>query len=312
MDFLKIEEDFNRKDMIRVLEENIRIAEIKKKEIKEYLEEIEKEERVEQTEKEEIIEIKTPKEENDEFEDEIDYYLGDYKSISNISKETLKEILPQKNHYEYERILYRLMLESIKEIKEIEEFIEEETDKESLIEMRHLVENEKEKIRILKELLKEEEKEEEIEKKNKIFLAPTLSGRIRIQEDLKALPQETYPGFIELIESIKNGTFKGVKRLINDLNLDLPISEVRGDGIRILFTRMDKNTYILVTAFQKKTMSSKGYHEMIKSRIQSYKQVLEEFKYLLEEESYQEEQEKEVEELFQTLKREEKKEEKVK
>ena len=312
MDFLKIEEGFNRKDMIRVLEENIRIAEIKKKEIKEYLEEIEKEERVEQTEKEEIIEIKTPKEENDEFEDEIDYYLGDYKSISNISKETLKEILPQKNHYEYERILYRLMLESIKEIKEIEEFIEEETDKESLIEMRHLVENEKEKIRILKELLKEEEKEEEIEKKNKIFLAPTLSGRIRIQEDLKALPQETYPGFIELIESIKNGTFKGVKRLINDLNLDLPISEVRGDGIRILFTRMDKNTYILVTAFQKKTMSSKGYHEMIKSRIQSYKQVLEEFKYLLEEESYQEEQEKEVEELFQTLKREEKKEEKVK
>ena len=204
------------------------------------------------------------------------------------------------------------MLESIKEIKEIEEFIEEETDKESLLEMRHLVESEKEKIRILKELLKEEEKEEEIEKKNRIFLAPTPSGRIRIQEDMKTLPQETYPGFIELIESIKNGTFKGVKRLINDLNLDLAISEVRGDGIRILFSRMDKNTYTLVTAFQKKTMSSKGYHEMIKSRIQSYKQVLEEFKYLLEEESYQIEQEKEAKELCLMLKKEEKKEEKVK
>ena len=312
MDFLKIEEGFTIKDIQKVLEENIRIAAIKKKEIKEYQEEIEKEERVEQKEKKEIKEIETVKEENSEFEDEIDYYLGDYKSLTDISKESLKEILPQKSHYEYEKILYRLMLESIKEIKEIEEFIEEETDKDSLLEMRHLIEVEKEKIRFLKELLKEEEIEEEIEKKNKIFLAPTPSGRIRIQEDMKTLPQETYPGFIELIESIKNGTFKGVKRLINDLNLDLAISEVRGDGIRILFSRMDKNSYIIITAFQKKTMSSKGYHEMVKSRIQSYKQILESFKYLLEEESYQIEQEKEVEELFQTLKKEEKREEKVK
>ena len=302
MDFLKIEEGFTIKDIQKVLEENIRIAAIKKKEIKEYQEEIEKEERVEQKEKKEIKEIETVKEENSEFEDEIDYYLGDYKSLTDISKESLKEILPQKSHYGYEKILYRLMLESI----------EEETDKDSLLEMRHLIEVEKEKIRFLKELLKEEEIEEEIEKKNKIFLAPTPSGRIRIQEDMKTLPQETYPGFIELIESIKNGTFKGVKRLINDLNLDLAISEVRGDGIRILFSRMDKNSYIIITAFQKKTMSSKGYHEMVKSRIQSYKQILESFKYLLEEESYQIEQEKEVEELFQTLKKEEKREEKVK
>ena len=311
MDFLKIEEGYNSKDIKRVLEENIRIAAIKKKEMKEYQEEIEKEEKIEQTEKKEIKEIETVKEETDEFEDEIDYYLGDYKSLAEISKESLKEILPQKNHYEYEKILYRLMLESIKEIKEIEEFIEEETDKDSLLEMRYLIEVEKEKIRILKELLKEEEKEEEMIK-NKILLAPTPSGRIRILEDFDSIPQEVYPGFLELIESIENGTFKGVKRLINDLNLDIPISEVRGDGTRILFTRRDKNTYILVTAFQKKTMSSKGYREMVKARIQSYKQVVEEFNLLLEEESYQEEQEKEVEKMFQYLKKEEKKEEKVK
>ena len=304
MDFINKIDNLNSNEIIKILEHNIKTAAFMRSEISNLTNYptnnivIEEEKKV--IKKDELEENN----EDYEYEDEIEYYLEDYKSIKNISIESLLEILPSKSIYNYKEIIIRLQAESIKEIKELEELLILEDDIETLKEIKNTIINEQLKIKLLKEILNKEEVLEEEKDKNKIILAPTLSGNIRIIDDLEHIPQEYYQAFLELINSIIDGTFKGAKRLINDLATGTTIREVRGDGIRVLFHRVDKNTYSLITAFLKKTYANKGYKEFIKSRISSYQQVEDYIKESLNDEEFIKENELYVDELFNLLDKE--------
>ena len=238
-----------------------------------------------------------------DFEEEMEYYLTDYKSLREDNfEEDLLSILPSKKTYRYKDIILRLIAESLKEIKEVNELISRENfSSEELTDLRSVILLEKKKISILKEHLKhKDEVETEEEVNNEIILVPSLTGNVKLIEDLEHIHPSNYEAFLELVESIKNGTFKGVKRFTNNMRF-AGISEVRGFQVRIAFARIGKNKYALITAFTKKCDNDKGYRDSLTQKLSDYRLQEDKLKALAEDEEFLRENELNVERLYALL-----------
>ena len=238
-----------------------------------------------------------------DFEEEMEYYLTDYKSLREDNlEEDLLSILPSKKTYRYKDIILRLIAESLKEIKEVNELISRENfSSEELTDLRSVILLEKKKISILKEHLKhKDEVEIEEEVNNEIILVPSLTGNVKLIEDLEHIHPSNYEAFLELVESIKNGTFKGVKRFTNNMRF-AGISEVRGFQVRIAFARIGKNKYALITAFTKKCDNDKGYRDSLTQKLSDYRLQEDKLKALAEDEEFLRENELNVERLYALL-----------
>lgn len=210
---------------------------------------------------------------NSLFEDEISFYLSDYKLLNgDFTVEDLIKILPSRKNYNFTKIIYRLQAESYKDIKEIKEFMFENDDlSDSDIDgLKTLLSSEKKKIDYLRKILlfKEEEIVTE-DVSNEIILVPTISGNIRIIDDLSHIPIEKYDEVLELINSIVDGTFKGVKGFthINQLS---GLVEARKNDLRVLFTRIGEHTYAIISAFVKKVTTDQFYRDSLKRKFNDY------------------------------------------
>lgn len=238
-----------------------------------------------------------------DFEEEMEYYLTDYKSLREDNlEEDLLSILPSKKTYRYKDIILRLIAESLKEIKEVNELISRENfSSEELTDLKSVILLEKKKIAILKQNLKhKDEVETEEEVNNEIILVPSLTGNVKLIEDLEHIHPANYEAFLELVESIKNGTFKGVKRFTNNMRF-AGISEVRGFQVRIAFARVGKNKYALITAFTKKCDNDKGYRDSLTQKLSDYRLQEDKLKALAEDEEFLRENELNVERLYALL-----------
>ncbi|MCI8460497.1 MAG: hypothetical protein HFE81_03795 [Bacilli bacterium] len=215
--------------------------------------------------------------EEEEFEDEVEYFLEGYRLLDrDFSRDDLLAVLPSRKSYYFKKIIIRFQAEAMKEIKDINDFINEEKDSidnSELEEFRREIEQIDKKKRLLKEVLLEKEEDTlEVESvHNKIVLVPTLAGNIIIIDDIEHIPNEFYASFLELINSIIDGTFKGVKRFSgNYLN---GFCEVRGYQVRVIFSRLDKNCYALITAFIKKTDNNREYQEFLKNKVWEFRGI---------------------------------------
>lgn len=237
-------------------------------------------ETIELSKSEETIDLKAEEREESEEEtdEELSLYIDEYRKISGDDEESIIALLPDPDDYEYKNIIYRLHAESLKEIKEMTEIMLEDGD--SKDESKSFIENEKKKINILRKLLLTEEiKEEEQEELNTIILAPLESGRIRILDDIDSIPRDYYGKLHDLIQSIVNGSFKRAKRFSFGENRNQAnICEVRGQGIRVTYQRLNKNTYALTSAFLKKTDNDHGYRDYMITVYTEYKKVEEALK----------------------------------
>lgn len=235
------------------------------------------------------------------FEEEIAFYL---KKLNKLTKQTLKEmfpkILPEKSNYNYERIIYRLQLEVIKSIGDIEGFIkDEDLSQEEIILFEEEKAFEKEKLLYLKNvLLPNEEKDLPVE--NTLIFIPTISGNIRVINELEKMPLEYYPAFLDLILSIKNGTFKNAKRFQNNDNIT-GILEVKGFQVRVLYERLAKNTYAIISAFIKKTTNDNGYRSSLDQKVTDYFAVKDVIKALIDNPEFIEENKVYEQEIFNIL-----------
>ena len=291
-------------EMLEVIEDNIRTTTQTREEISKLKLQSKR------TKKQDVV-IKPIKKETTEkepycdidFEEEMEYYLTDYKSLREDNlEEDLLSILPSKKTYRYKDIILRLIAESLKEIKEVNELISRENfSSEELTDLRSVILLEKKKISILKEHLKhKDEVETEEEVNNEIILVPSLTGNVKIIEDLEHIHPSNYEAFLELVESIKNGTFKGVKRFTNNMRF-AGISEVRGFQVRIAFARIGKNKYALITAFTKKCDNDKGYRDSLTQKLSDYRLQEDKLKALAENEEFLRENELNVERLYALL-----------
>lgn len=239
------------------------------------------------------------------FEDEIEFFLEQYRSLDdNFNIKQLQDALPSKAHYQFTSILLRLQAESMKEIKELEEIIVMETSQmsdEELSEYKSLLQKEKKKIEGIRDYLTTDEESGLFEtKKNTIILVPTNCGNFHIVDELESIPKEFYSDFLELINSIKDGTFKGVKRFKNHRIL-LGINEVKSHQTRIVFSRIGLDTYALITAFVKKCNNDKLYRESLISKVIDYKAIESSIILKLDDEIFRKENEHALNKIYDIL-----------
>ena len=293
-------------ELLKRIEEDILKANNIKKEISKLKNETNQNEFIE-IKKQSIKEnIEVEEEEEDEFEEEVSFFLERIRNLSdNFEENEMLSVLPSRKHIDYEKIILRLQLESIKEIKEINDLlIEEEINETDLNDYKLLIDKEKRKIEILKKISREEEIVEEEEIKNKLVLVPTISGNIRITDELEHIPTEYYSGFLELIKSIEDGTFKNVKALKKNPRIQ-GLYEVKLFKIRVVFTRISSDTYALITAFMKKSDNDKLYNESLNSKANDYHLIENTLKKLILDEEFMKENNKELDYIINLLSRKE-------
>lgn len=251
-------------------------------------------------ETDEIVEEKEST--NDEFEDEIDFYLNDYLYISdNFTVDELINILPNKNNYRFNDIIMRLYAESLKAMNEYRMFAkDEDNSKEDLAEISKALVAEKRKMSCLLEIINHKDDIKEKDNKNKLFLIPNSTGSVKILDDLRSEDASFYPSFLELINSIEDGTFKNVKRFKNNNDL-VGVCEVKGYQVRVVFARIDKDTYGLITALVKKQDNDSNYRNFLKKRISEYRKVCPSLKKYISDEKIMAENSDNLVELYNIL-----------
>ena len=243
-----------------------------------------------------------------DFEDEVEYYYSQVKEITPATiSEKLHLCVPKRTNKNFEKIILRLKLESLRNIREINEVIREYSsvaDPEEMQMFKDEILFEQEKIAFYDQLLspvKEEvEQVEEEEQSNRMIFVPTNGGNIRILDEIDHIPDTFYDLFLELFLSIKDGSFKNVKRFTNNAALT-GLVEVKNPQSRVVFARLNENTYAIITAFVKKTQRDKGYLDSLKNKAADYKAISEILKRNLSNPEFLELHQQYEEELFRKL-----------
>lgn len=213
-----------------------------------------------------ISEEKVLKPEIDEdFENEVDYYLSQIKELklANIDEDFEKSI-PSRKHYQYERILNRLKLESLRTLKEIKDLLGEEgltTEDISVFQSEYSLELKKIEL-INKALVPQKEELGEEKTENKLIFVPTQGGDIRILEEIDSMPSEYYERFLGLFQSIKDGTFKNAQRFTGNNEL-AGLCEVKDFKVRVIFVRLNRDSYAVISSFIKKSDNDKAYRASV-------------------------------------------------
>lgn len=210
------------------------------------------------------------------FENFVAIYLGEYKNIdgSNVTFDEIIRFLPDKNNGYYKDLIFRLILESKKEITDWKNSVvvdEVELSEDDLTFYYDYIDAEERKISLLKKALTYEIETTNVEEKvdNELILVPTPTGNIRVIEDLQHITPEYYPAFLELIKSVKDGTLLGYKPLTNGAKYGL--AEVKGFKVRVVISRLRDNYYAIITAFVKKSDSDKQYRANLMNRYLNFK-----------------------------------------
>lgn len=253
-----------------------------------------------------------PIEEENPFEDAVEFYLDNLDALTTISSDSeIMHLLPSKNNTNYKDLLLRLKLEINKKLTSINVVAQEFTDltKEELEYIKGEIILQQRKIAQIDLALQDTSVLTAEKVSNKLIFVPTPNGNIRLLEDFNVIASDYNQSFFSLLDSIQKGTFKNVKRFTSNNAKTSGISEVRdiGTGARILFDRIGPDTYAIITGFVKKTMSNKGYQEQLENRIQNYRNMLPGIQSLLGREEFEEEQSKIEKEVWSRLKLEEKK-----
>ena len=293
-------------EMISLLDQKRRTAEIKREEIKKLSSAIKSIETNKTETSEEVLDIDFNDDiVEDNFEEEVEYYISEFFALKKYDKDSIIDVLPSPNNYDYERIVLRIIAELTHDIKDLKEIVITDSSNMSINDLKEYKDeiiSSYNKVSILKEILFAEEKTEEKEdKKNKLIFVPIKgSEKIRVFEELKDVPDEECEGFIELLESIKNGTFKNIRRFVNNESLNGAL-EVKGYQVRILFQRLSKDCYAIISMFIKKQQNDSGYRKSLKLKYIEYKDMEKSLKESIKDPDFMKKQQEYEEELFKRL-----------
>lgn len=302
-------EGVTEKDLLSAIKDNAATASLCREQIRKMKAAAAKTKKVIPTPITEEIEVTLPvatdEEDVDDFEGEVDYYLSQLKDLTaeNID-ELIEDSLPVSKKQNARLILLRLKLESLRNLRELNEVLEDEDlTEEDLIMFKDEAELEKKKISYIDSALSTPEQATHVQgpvEQNRLIFVPTISGNIRILDEVSRLTPDYYEGFLELFDSIKDGTFKRVKRFTNNNALN-GVCEVKGPQMRVVFARLNHNTYALITAFIKKCDNDNGYNSTLKQKVADYRAVADQLKASLSNPDFMYEQRNYEIELYRSL-----------
>ncbi len=203
------------------------------------------------------------KEENSPKSMEIDVteYIKQIKSSYNF--EDIKFLLEKENDKTKTNIINRLLIVLNAEILELKNLLLNEEDEEIKSDLIKLE-------TIYDELIdyRDYEDVEEVENNTDMRVVFLMSSEDKsfFEKDLESVPEEYYNDFIILLESIKEGSFKQIKKFVNVRSDLYPFTEVKKNQTRIFFNKLDSNTILVSGAMVKKVSSSKHYFEYLSNR----------------------------------------------
>lgn len=265
----------------------------------------------------EEIEKEVKKEKGDFFDKYFKYIknlIYDLKDSSDLY-DNIKSIIDNLNDYYKDKTILRLQIELYKDIHEIYNFISleniEDDNYKNELKIEALVYEKK--LNIIKSL-KDKKEIEPVEKNlNNLIFIPTKSSN-RTLVDIDKIPQESYPLFIELLDSIRSGILKNYKRFTSDNSNfeDLVLAEVRYNDARVLFERIDKNKYVIISMFIKKCRNNLGYKNTLYSAISAYKMVKDKLIELSSDSNFLQAQDETTNEIYNILNKNNKNEKKLK
>ncbi len=288
---------------LQIERKNKKFYESKLKELKEYKEKQKNKEDPQKITKEEENRKNYFLEEEDETVD-ISFYWNHLKHNKNGNWENT---LPKKENPQFFLLMNLLIAEVLKEIKEMEEFIlKEQLEGEDKLDFeQEIIENRQLIHSLISYRDKKEESNVKETSKNKIvYLTSYNNNCYAISDASRDIEPDFYPSFLELIESIENGTFKNIKAFTNSEKLN-GLLEVRNPQVRVIFKQIGENTYAILHLFVKKTNNNTGYRKKLEIRAENFRNQMDYMKRNLENESYLETQENYHKELKRILKREE-------
>ena len=204
---------------------------------------------------------------------DISFYLESLKGVNDY--DDIKLILPNKHTDNYQDIINLILLKYYEEyifiksvLKDIinsdEEYDYYTSEKNNCLNMIY-------NIKKYNREINSSEKDIYENRDNKIVFLTTGIDNVCVKNDIeKSIPYEFYPDLMELINSIKNGTFKNVKVFNNNKAL-YGLCQVKYHDVRLTFKRISKNVYVLIQAFVKKCYTSSQYHNMLEKRYSLYK-----------------------------------------
>lgn len=161
-------------------------------------------------------------------------------------------ILPERDNPDFDSILSSILINLYKEKVEIINFMNEQENRK---EVESIFETELEQIDFKMETILDykdfvEDIELPKETNNKIVFMKNSSFEPVIFQNLKGY-EEYYDSFLDLLNSIIDGSFKRMKAFTNNNKIN-NIYEVKNFKTRILFSRLKDNVYVVIAAFVKK------------------------------------------------------------
>ncbi len=233
---------------------------------------------------------------------ETSFYQGPLIQGDFSTKEDFVACLPTLSKEKDFQELYSILFSLAKEKKMYVELLPSFTEEEQEIAQEE-IERLQEKIDWIQEYLNPVS-EEEIsigKEKNHLVFLETVNGNPCALNDMKSkeMKEDVYPSFLTLLQSIENGTFPRLRKLISTLNF----YEVKLNQSRVLFSRIYENYYCIVACFVKKSDWQKDLNERKYSLMSLYAAQEKAMYHALEEgnSAYLERQQETLEELYQLL-----------
>ena len=281
MDYILIDEteSISIKDLESIINSNNTTYDRMKKEYKLLLESAKKEQNsiLKSSNNKEIENILSRKNETTIIVDEeTQYYFNEFMNLKINELETeYLSTLPSIKNERYWEIINIILLQLNLILKDWYECIQElELKKEEYEAAREEINDIYNRRRLLIDAFYQKDDEDEDQEteniENQLLFLKTDAGNIQAIEEIKNIDPSFYERIAELLNSIKDGTFKNVKRLTeNDKVKGIP--EVKGYQVRVVFERISSNQYVIISIFTKKSNSDRAYRQYLESKISYYK-----------------------------------------
>ncbi len=224
------------------------------------------------------IETSIPKKDKPTVSIDVSSYLKQLKTPN----ADLNSILPDKDTEQYAEIINSILIQLYKEKVEIINLLHEQNIEEKDVMDMFLLEidfldNLMEQIIDIRDLdVVEEDMIENIStnQKNQLWILKNSVGKPYFLSSLKG--KEEYYGIIKaLLESMMNGTFKNLRAVSTNDDKKMKLLEVRelSSGTRVLFSRLNQNTYIIIDAYVKRCTDNTKNQAILHRNSKLYQQV---------------------------------------
>ena len=216
----------------------------------------------------------------------------------------ITELLPSSFEKNYDDIIFSLLLSFYNDINDAFE-LSSQDDKDFWLDE---VEKYKNIVKIIKEYIQENQDsvaqeeisdKDSVSKKKIVFLKNT-KGEPRIISDVLDIDVSDYPYILTILNNIKDGKVKHIKKFYNHEELR-HIYAIRQGDVRVFFANLTNDTVIILGAIAKRFQNSSLYSELLSSRSNRFSSQKESIMSSLDSQEYLKENEESFNQLVSLL-----------